>query len=589
MTQATIAERAGVEGLDLESFDRASRFLRSILNLDELLRAILEEGLAAVGGTRGFVGLINRRTGELEIRFTAGQGWDEQPVRKFRLTNEPGNGITVRVAVTGAPYVSNDVRGDPHYVMFFPDVRSEITVPLVNRDGRTIGVVNIESEAINAFSHRDLQLLGALASQASVAISVANYRAREAALIEIGSELASSSDMAELLQRVVTRSAALLRADDCSIFSLEGDRLVLAGSGELLAHRVGEITYRVGEGLTGWVAEQQAPVRVPNVRDDPRWRGLFPELPEGAIESYLAVPVFDRDGIWGVLRVLRRNPANSIVPNDFTQRDEVLLSTLARQVGAAITQRKLLDRQLQMERMAAWGEMSARSAHMIGNKVFAIKGQLNELEYLSGQPGFGREQVLEVVRRAKGSVFSLEEILAEFRDFLLATHLNRAPLDLNALLEETMCETCACAAGVTVRFVPAVGLPRVFADATKLRRAVGELLENACTHQPDGGEVCVRTGWWGERERCEYPQLLFRPEAANRQAVWLEVADKGPGVPEENKARLFDPFFTTRAKGMGLGLSIVKGIVDAHLGTIAEVGTPGGGARFLIVLPGLPE
>lgn len=66
--------------------------------------------------------------------------------------------------------------------------------------------------------------------------------------------------------------------------------------------------------------------------------------------------------------------------------------------------------------------------------------------------------------------------------------------------------------------------------------------------------------------------------------------DRGPGIPTENKERLFTPFFTTRSKGMGLGLSIVKGIVDAHQGVIGEVGRHGEGAHFIIVLPALrPE
>ena len=67
--------------------------------------------------------------------------------------------------------------------------------------------------------------------------------------------------------------------------------------------------------------------------------------------------------------------------------------------------------------------------------------------------------------------------------------------------------------------------------------------------------------------------------------VVLEFADAGPGVPADQKERIFQPFFTSRVKGMGLGLSIVKGIVEAHRGQIREVGEPGKGARFVIFLP----
>src|SRR6185503_6039304 len=85
------------EAMVLESFYRVGRFLSSILDIDQLLKAILEEGLDAVRGTRGFVGLVNRSTGELELRITAGQGWENAPSLRIPITDEPGTGITIRV------------------------------------------------------------------------------------------------------------------------------------------------------------------------------------------------------------------------------------------------------------------------------------------------------------------------------------------------------------------------------------------------------------------------------------------------------------------------------------------------------------
>lgn len=579
----------GEEPVELESFYRVGRFLGSILDIEELLKAILEEGLETVGGTRGFVGLVNRSTGDLELRIVAGQGWEDAPTRKIRITDEPGSGITIRVITTAVPYMTGDVRREPHYLAFFPDVRSEIAVPLVNRDGRVIGVINIESEQAEAFSQRDLQLLVALANQAAIAISVANYRARESALIEIGNELAFAEDMDELLRRVVLCAGQLLRADDCSLFQLDesGESLVLRASGEMLRSQVGAHTYRLGEGLTGWVAQNREPARVADVRADPRWRGLYPELPSAAIEAYLAVPVSTRQGLWGVLRVVRRKPASSVISNEFTERDQQLLTTLARQVGAAITQQTLIDRQIQMERMAAWGEMSARSAHMIGNKVFALKGQLNELEYLAGRKQLTNEEVLEVVQRAKTGVFRLEEILNEFRDFLLATHLDRQPADLNELVQATVRESFPKAGPVSIQVETEPGLPPVLLDGSKMRRAISELLENSVNHLPKGGAIRVVTGRWETTQQERYPQIRF-PAGKEGDAVRIEVLDTGPGIPDENRVKLFTPFFTTRSKGMGLGLPIVKGIVDAHEGVIEEVGQEGVGAYFIIVLPAAP-
>ncbi|MGQ9697567.1 MAG: ATP-binding protein [Armatimonadota bacterium] len=97
--------------------------------------------------------------------------------------------------------------------------------------------------------------------------------------------------------------------------------------------------------------------------------------------------------------------------------------------------------------------------------------------------------------------------------------------------------------------------------------------------QPAGGVLKVSTGLAGKDD------LVLMKCRAPGPVIKVEFSDGGPGVPAQDKKRIFDPFFTTRSKGMGLGLSIVKGIVEAHRGTIAEVGEPGLGARFVILLP----
>jgi signal transduction histidine kinase len=621
----------GCIAAELESFHRVGRFLSSILDLNELLRAILEEALDAVGAMRGFVALVDRSTGELVVRFTAGSGWDEaKRHRRIKISDAPGQGITSYVAATGLPYVCADVTADPRYVMYFPDVRSELAVPLLDRQGRTIGVLNIEDERPNAFSPRDQQLLVALASQASIAITVADYRAREAALIEVGNELSAISDTDELMRRVIHKTAELLRADDCSIFQLNtaGDGLILRASQGLLASRVGQLTYPLGEGLTGWVAQHAQPVRTGDVRRDPRWRGLHPELPPEQIEALLAVPIRGRDGLMGVLRAVRRKrapddatPASvsdpTSFPNHFTEEDEALLTTLAGQVGAALMQQRLIDKLVQTERMAAWGEMSARCAHMIGNKVFAVKGHLNELEHvlaslasdgstehdISSRPVADNpvEPLRHLTGRIHQGVFRLEEILQEFRDFVMATQLKTTDVSLAELLRDTVAEACAAAGGVQLCLEVAPDLPRVHADPSRLRRAFSELVENAVNwqatrgatdrlaHQAEEGELLVSARPLTPEARERLRGLGIGANGGGRlleqAAVVIEFVDRGPGIPAENKAKLFLPFFTTRAKGMGLGLSIVKGIIDAHGGLIREVGRPGEGARFIILLP----
>jgi signal transduction histidine kinase len=272
----------------------------------------------------------------------------------------------------------------------------------------------------------------------------------------------------------------------------------------------------------------------------------------------------------------------------FTESDERVLQTIASQFGTAIENIRSYNRRLRSERMAAWGELSAKSAHMIGNRTFAIKGDLNELKYLlskcdTPQALADREMCQEVKGLADSierGVFKLEEILREFRDFVMATQLNRQETDINRVVQETVAETFPRRTLIRLIEDYAPALPALRCDADKLKRAFSELIENAVSFMPEGGDFRVRTALI---EPGQAPALARL--SPSRRYLQISFEDSGPGVAEEMKGRIFQPFFSSRVKGMGLGLSIVKGVIDAHRGTIRETGEPGQGARFLIFLP----
>src|SRR5205085_9536538 len=117
------------------------------------------------------------------------------------------------------------------------------------------------------------------------------------------------------------------------------------------------------------------------------------------------------DTILGVLRVLRRKSHSPWFSNHFTEADERLMSTIASQLGAAIENARSFQKLVRSERMAAWGELSARSAHLIGNRAFALKGDLNELRYLvSAMPRDDRcQEVLKIVDSMEVGIGRLDE------------------------------------------------------------------------------------------------------------------------------------------------------------------------------------
>jgi two-component system sensor histidine kinase HydH len=566
----------------------------------ELLTRYAEEAVAATGAARGFVALADFDAGGLVLVATAGEGWSDA-ARRDRLQDRDGPGtITSRVAATGRTLLLGDITRDaPDYRPYFPDIRSVMAVPIaLALEERVRGVINLETPRVEAFGADDEAFVSALADRVALRLAHDDLYAREAALVQMGRELSAAPNLDALVQRVVAIADEILRFEDCSLFFRDPvtQRFVLAATrGGALASQVLTASYAPGEGLTGWVAEQGEPVRIRSLRDDPRWKGRYLEMEAGEIGAFLAVPIKSASaGVVGVLRVLRRETTSPWFPNDFTPADQEVLQTIASLVGTAVDNSRLTDRLLQSERMAAWGEMSAMSSHMIGNRVFAVKGDLNELEYVlgTGEPDetlsqVKRSHVSPLVIGIKQGLFRLEELLAEFRDFVRATALSPVALDANALVREVLNETFPKRCGVELQTDLTEDTLSLSADLQKLKRALSEIVENAISFQENGGMLQVVSR--RIRPGDPLPTALAGLERAGGKATtdWaiLTFADKGPGVPERDKERIFHPFVTTRARGMGLGLAIVKGIIEAHHGGIAEVGAPGEGARFLIALP----
>ncbi|MDO8683707.1 MAG: GAF domain-containing protein [Armatimonadota bacterium] len=565
-----------------ELLARAVRLIASSSDLSHVLQTTLEEAILALGASRGFLAIVDHDRGELLVNHTVGHDWDEEKRRmRLKVSEETGRGITSHVAATGKPYRSGNVLKDPYYIPYFDDVRSELAVPLIDSNRRIRGVINVESSLHDAFGKEHEDLLMALANVAAAAMLLADHRAREYALVQLGKELNAFSGEPIPIQKIIGITAEALKFEESSLFLIDrqSGNLTLRASRGALSGSVGRASYQMGEGLTGWVAKEGQPIRTTSPKTDPRWRGLHAEMPPEEVGAFMAVPIVGRESVLGVFRMMRRRSPYKWFRNAFTQDDESVMMIIANQVGIALENMRLLDRLVNAERMAAWGEMSARSAHMIGNHVFGIKGDINELEYLISEGKLEPVNVRGIVGNLRKGIYRLEEILSEFREFLKADQLTLGECNLNDVVKQAIEQSFPKRSNIELSLELAKGLPKIEADPDRLLRCFSELVENSVNFQSEGGELAVSTG------KANFS--LLPATAATRSGKYVQVVfeDKGPGVTQEEKQRIFDPFFSTRAKGMGLGLSIVKSIVEAHKGRIYEVGKPGEGAKFVILLP----
>lgn len=154
-------------------------------------------------------------------------------------------------------------------------------------------------------------------------------------LHEIGRRLAAADPLHEVLGQVVGLICATVKCDSCFIYIRENDELVLRGSKNPHPEVLDRLKLRVGQGITGWVAEHRQPVAVArNASQDPRFK-FFTELPEDNFEAFLSVPILSRGQVVGVINLQKR------LPHTHTRREIKLISTIGFLVGAEIEAARL--------------------------------------------------------------------------------------------------------------------------------------------------------------------------------------------------------------------------------------------------------
>ena len=224
------------------------------------------------------------------------------------------------------------------------------------------------------------------------------------------------------------------------------------------------------------------------------------------------------------------------------------------------------------QRSAAWGEVARRLAHEIKNPLTPIQLSAERLQFkLADKLSNGDADMLaRGTQTIINQVQSMKRMVDDFRDYARLPAPEVAPLDLNELIGEVLGLYESSSATINTQL--AADLPPVLGDATQLRQIIHNLLRNAedALEGRSPGQIGILT------------------EAVGRSARLL-ISDNGPGFPVELLPRIFEPYVTTKARGTGLGLPIVKKIVEEHLGTIEITNSPEGGARIDIRLPLVKE
>ena len=211
------------------------------------------------------------------------------------------------------------------------------------------------------------------------------------------------------------------------------------------------------------------------------------------------------------------------------------------------------------QRSAAWSEVARRLAHEIKNPLTPIQLSAERLQHkLLGKLGGADEALLvRSVATIVTQVQSMKQLVNEFRDYARLPAAQLQPLDLNALVAEVLALYGLQQEQGRLSVHLAEGLPPILGDPTQLRQVTHNLVQNAldAVAEKPNGRVRVATS-------------AARGERGELRAVRLTVIDNGPGFDDRVLKRAFEPYITTKSKGTGLGLAVVKKIADEHRATV---------------------
>ncbi len=233
-----------------------------------------------------------------------------------------------------------------------------------------------------------------------------------------------------------------------------------------------------------------------------------------------------------------------------------------------ITKRKEMEKKLMLqEKLAILGQLAGGVGHELRNPLGAIKNAAYFLNMALKKP---EQEVKETLELLKKEVTASESIISSLLGFARPKPPSRHKVNVNEIIDEVLKKNNILGRNkVEARLTKT--LPSILADPVQLTQVFGNLVLNAIQAMPEGGELVIETN------------------LDNRKYVVVSFTDTGNGIPEDILGKLFEPLFTTKAKGIGLGLAVSKTLVEGHGGTIEVESKVGKGSTFNVRLPIRPK
>lgn len=567
-----------VQDARLAALYEVSSRLGKSLYLDEVLNQVMDSIIQLTDAERGFVMLYDEDTGEL--RTAAARNVDQETIDGGAM--EISRTVIERAVASGRGILTSNAQEEEWLsketsVVSFR-LLSIMCAPLQAR-GQILGAVYVDNRFFtNVFDEADLELLVTFANQAAIAIENARLftqtdqalarRVEELSLFQrIDQQLNKSLDLNRVLSLALNWAIALTNADGGSIGLLEepeGDQekqqlrlLIYRGAEENSELRVVACSHPV----LAQVLARDSSILTRDVTMEESIDGT-PALVQ------LAVPI-KRDGVITGLITLETQHASEI-----SREDIAFVERLADRAAVAIKNARLYEA-VQAANQAK-SDFVSLVTHELRLPMTSIKGYADLLSSgMAGSLSDQQKQFLEVIRRNLDRMGTLISDLADINRIESGRmQFENKDFDIRDVVEDVLVsfQEATGAKEQTIAIEIEDDLPPVHADPTRIAQVLSNLISNAHKYSPAGGVITIRAD-------------------CNHDFAQVAVSDTGIGISEENQASLFTQFFRAEDRavreqpGWGLGLSIVRKIVEAQNGVITFTSELNSGSTFTFTVP----
>jgi signal transduction histidine kinase/putative methionine-R-sulfoxide reductase with GAF domain len=567
-----LKENRNLDAKEINALLEISKAIASGLYLEDVLRLIVTVTAKVMDSKICSLWILDEKDQKLKLKAT--QSISEEYLKERSLGL--GEGVVGHVALHNQPMAILDVLKEPFYkekeLAKKEGLVSMLSVPMCIKD-RVIGVINCYTSYPHHFSRNEEEMLTTVANQAAICIE--------------NSGLMETLDIDEILRLVLEGVTKNIGFDRARLYLVNEKMNVLeckmaVGIDE---ERIKGIILPLDpeDSVVARSIFEKKPFIIPDAKRDPRINPFLRE--KFNLHSLLVVPLLAKEKCLGAIA------ADFIEPNKNITREALeSVMAFAQQAGLAIHNafmyqelktfsqqmeekiqettadlRKTEAQLIRSEKLAALGQLAAGITHEIRNPLTSINILIHSLKENLPSEVAHRED-LKVIEE---EIHRINEIVDQFLRFAKPAPPLFEKAEVISIFEEILQllrpQIEKQRISVLKDFSP---LPPIAIDKEQMKQVVLNLLLNAVQAMPKGGKLVLK-GHIPEGDRW----------------IQLSIQDSGIGIPGEDIDKLFDPFFSTKEGGIGLGLSIAHRIIDQHHGKIEVESAPGKGTLFALWLP----